>query len=246
MSPALTIAKREFSSLFISAVGYLVLFLFLLFMGIIFIWLIFVPGQVIELRDLANYSRFGLFFIIPLLTMSFFSEEYRSGRIEMLRTSPLSEFQLLAGKFMGAMGFYIALLAVSCIFLVLLCIFGRPDFGKVLSCYLGMTLMGLMFVSVGLFFSACTREPIVAALFAFLTLGFFTLSNYITPYVPRTVSILWMKIPLRPIFEYLTVNPHLADFARGSVELGNTVYFLGFSGLFFFWTYIVLESKKWR
>ncbi len=246
MSQVITIAKREFSSLFISLVGYLVLCLFLLFMGVIFIWRIFVPGQIIELRDLTDFSRFGLFFIIPLLTMSFFSEEYRSGRIEMLRTSPLSEFQLLAGKFIGAMGFFFALLVASTIFLFLLLLYGKPDFGKILSCYLGMALMGSMFVSVGLFFSSCTREPIVAALFTFLTLGFFTLSDLITPYIPRSFSFLSMEFKLRAVFEYLTLKTHIVDFARGSVELGNCVYFLGFSALFLFWTYVVLESKKWR
>ena len=246
MSQVMTIAKREFSSLFISLVGYLVLSLFLLFMGVIFIWRIFVPGQIIELRDLTDFSRFGLFFIIPLLTMSFFSEEYRSGRIEMLRTSPISEFQLLAGKFMGAMGFYFSLLAVSTIFLIILLMFGKPDFGKICSCYFGMALMGAMFVAVGLFFSACTREPILAALFTFLTLGFFTLSNLITPFIPRTFSVFSKEFTIRPAFEYLTLKTHIIDFARGSVELGNIVYFVGFTALFLFWTYIVLESKKWR
>jgi ABC-2 type transport system permease protein len=246
MSQVMTIAKREFSSLFISLVGYLVLSLFLFFMGLIFIWRIFVPGQIIELRDLTDFSRFGLFFIIPLLTMSFFSEEYRSGRIEMLRTSPISEFQLLVGKYLGAMWYYFVLLGVSTIFLFLLLIFGKPDFGKIFSCYLGMALMGSMFVSVGLFFSACTREPILAALFTFLTLGFFTLSNFITPFIPRSISVFSKEFTVQRVFEYLTLKTHIVDFARGSVELGNIIYFLGFSALFLFWTYIVLESKKWR
>ena len=90
MSRVLTIAKREVSSLFLSPIAYLVLFLFLVFMGIIFAWWIFIPGQITELRNLVDLSRFSLFFIVPLMTMSIFADEYRSGRIEMLRTSPIT------------------------------------------------------------------------------------------------------------------------------------------------------------
>lgn len=244
MNRVMIIARREIASLFVSPIAYVVLFLFMLFMGVVFVYWIFSPGQVIELRQLADFSRFALFFVVPLLTMSLFADEYRSGRIEMLRTSPITEMDLLLGKFIGAMTFYLVLLASTLIYLVVLLMFGRPDFWQVAACYLGMGLMGAMFVSVGLFFSACTSEQIVAAMAGIITLGTFTITDIFSPSLPSTWT--GWKIPVRAAVEYLTVGSHMGDFTRGAVELTNIAYFLGFTLLFLFWTYLVLESKKWR
>ncbi len=247
MSRVMVIANREIKSLFFSPIAYVVLFLFMFFMGWIFVWRIFVPGKLIELRDLADFSRFGLFFVIPLLTMSIFSDEYRSGRIEMIRTSPITELDLVLGKFLGAMSYYMVLLGATIVLLLMLLAFGRPDFLQVLACYFGMTLMGAMFVSVGLFFSSMTRDQIVAALLSFITLGVLTISSFFTQFVPGSWKIGdRFEIPIRPVFAYMTVGTHIEDFAKGSVELTNIAYFGGFTLLFLFWTYIRLESNKWR
>ena len=139
MSRVLTIAKREVSALFFSPIAYFVLFLFLAFMGFIFAYWIFIPGQITELRNLIDLSRFSLFFIVPLMTMSLFADEYRSGRIEMLRTSPITELDLVLGKFLGAMAFYLVLVASTLLYFGLLVAFGKPDYGQVLASYLGIT-----------------------------------------------------------------------------------------------------------
>ena len=242
MSQVLTIAKREVLSLFVSLVAYFVLFLFLASMAILFIWQVFLPGRMVEVRVLIDLSRFVLFFIIPLLTMSIFSDEYRSGRVEILRTSPITELQLLIGKFIGAMVFYLFLVASTLIFLILLMLYGKPDFGQVVSSYIGMIFMGFMFVAVGLFFSACTREQILAALSSTMTLGLLVALSYFSSSLPAKLWIL----PLRPVADYLAVGTHIGDFTRGSIELTNIIYFSGFGLLFLFFTYLVLESKKWR
>ena len=246
MSRVLTIAKREVSSLFLSPIAYLVLFLFLVFMGIIFAWWIFIPGQVTELRNLVDLSRFSLFFIVPLMTMSIFADEYRSGRIEMLRTSPITELDLVLGKFLGAMTFYLFLIASTFIYLALLMIFGRPDFGQVLASYVGMILMGCMFVAVGLFFSACTKEQIVAALAGIITLGAFTIISRFSQSLPGPFKLGSWEINFRSVADYLSVGTHIGDFAKGTIEITNVVYFVGFTLLFLFWTYLLLESRKWR
>ncbi len=178
------------------------------------------------------------------MTMSLFADEYRSGRIEMLRTSPITELDLLLGKFLGAMTFYLVLLASTFVYLFILLLFGRPDFWQVASCYLGMGLMGAMFVAVGLFFSACTSEQIVAAMAGIITLGTLTITDLFSPSLPSSWSP-W-KINIRGLVDYLTVGSHMGDFTRGAVELTNIAYFVGFTLLFLFWTYLVLESKKWR
>jgi ABC-2 type transport system permease protein len=242
MSRVLTIAKREVNSLFFSPIAYLVLFIFMVFMGIIFTWRIFVPGQVVEIRTLIDFSRFALFFVVPMLTMSIFADEYRSGRIEMLKTSPITELDLLLGKFIGAMAFYLLLVASTLVYLIILWTFGRPDLGQVFSSYLGLLFMGCMFVAVGLFYSACTREQIVAALAGIITLGALTIIPFFTPSLPPRV----LNIPIRSVLDYLAVSNHIGDFTRGSIELTNVAYFGGFTVLFLFWTYLLLESRKWR
>ena len=246
MNRVLTIAKREVNSLLYSPIAYVVLFLFLGFMGFIFFVYIFKPGSPVDIRLLIDFSRFALFFVVPLLTMSVFSDEYRSGRIEMLRTSPITEFDLLLGKFLGLMAFYLLLVGSTLVYLIVLMVYGKPDYGQVLSSYFGMVLMGAMFISVGLFFSACTREQIVAALAAIITLGILTILSNFVQGIPHEIALGAMKFNLRDSLDYLSVGSHIGDFAKGTVALTNITYFVGFTLLFMFWTYLVLESRKWR
>src|SRR5688572_14268510 len=98
MGRVFTIARREMSSLFYSPIAYVVLFLFLLFMGVFFAGVL-TPGRPTELRGLFSITHLALFVIVPLMTMSIFADEYKSGRIEMLRTSPLREIDLVLGKY---------------------------------------------------------------------------------------------------------------------------------------------------
>jgi len=248
MSSILIIARRELSALFVSLIAYIVLALFLFFMGLIFCLPqlhIFGPGELIELRQFTYFMRVALFIVVPLLTMSTFSDEYRTGRIEILRTSPITEFQLLMGKFLGTMGFYLVMMASTLVFLAILMSFGRPDYGQVFSCYLGMILMGCMFVAMGLFYSSITKEPIVAALLCFLTFLILGVADYLAPNLPATLNLHW-AIPLRNMVDYMTVGRHIGDFTKGSLDLGSTMYFVGIASLFLFWTYVVLESRKWR
>lgn len=242
MSRVVVIAKREVGSLFYSPIAYFVLFLFLIVTGILFGWLVFIPGKPSEVRDLIDFSRFGLFFIIPGLTMSLLADEYRSGRIEMLRTSPITEMDLVLGKYLGAMLFYLILLASTFVYLALLIAYGRPDWGATFAAYVGLFLLGMMFVSVGLFFSACTQNQIVAYLATLLVLGFFTFCGALTSLFPASIGI----VPIRQPLNYLGVSAHIADFAKGIIAISHVSYFVGFTLLFLFLTYLVIESRKWR
>ena len=246
MGRVYVIARREVGALFYSPIAYFVLFLFLLVTGFLFGNLVFVPGQLSEVRQLVEYLRFGLFFIVPGSTMSLLADEYRSGRIEMLRTSPITELDLVLGKYLGAMLFYLVLLASSLIYVALLVFYGQPDWGQTFSAYLGLLLMGMMFVSVGLFFSTCTQNQIVAYLATMLVLGFMNFSSGLATLVPARLFG-WLNISfLRPTMAYVGVGNHIGDFAKGVVDTAHLGYFLGFSLLFLFFTYLILESRKWR
>jgi ABC-2 type transport system permease protein len=247
MNTIFTIARREIMGFFFSPIAYLVLFLFMIFMGILFGLFVFIPGQISDLRPLFDYARFGLFFIIPMLTMAIFADEYRSGRIEMLRTSPLTEVQLLLGKFLGAWAFYAVLLASTGLYLALLVIFGRPDYGAVLASYIGLLLLGALFVSVGLFFSSCTQNQLVAALATLIVLAVLSvLGDVLASQVPETVKWLGVTLTIRPALQYIGVGGHMQDFAKGVIDTVHVAYFLIGSAFFLFLTYLVLESRKWR
>jgi ABC-2 type transport system permease protein len=247
MSRVLTIAKREVSSLFYSPIAYFVLFLFLIVTGLLFGVLVFIPGRISEIRMLVDYSRFGLFFIVPGITMSLLADEYRSGRIEMLRTSPITEAELVLGKDLGALWFYLILLGATLLYVLLLVAYGRPDWGQTFSAYLGLTLMGMMFVSIGLFFSACTQNQIVAYLATLLVLAFLTFIAGFASFIPSwQLAGIEVGDKARSALTFLNVGEHIEDFSKGIVAVSHVSYFLGISALFLFFTYLLLESRKWR
>jgi ABC-2 type transport system permease protein len=246
MSRTLTIARRELSGFFLSPIAYIVLFLMFVAMGVVFGTKIFVPGKITEVRQFFEYSQLFLFFLIPPLTMGLFSEEYKSGRIEVLRTSPITEAQLLTGKFIATFIFYCFILAMTLVYLFILMAFGRPDFGAVLSSYIGMLLMGALYVAIGIFFSACTQDQIVALLSSFLTLGALTFLEQLTNMLAPVTDFFGKAFPLRSIVEYFGTTFHTADFLKGTIDVSHIVYFASGTVLFLFFTYLILESRRWR
>jgi ABC-2 type transport system permease protein len=244
MSVTMTLARRETTGLFYSPIAYVVMAIFLLFLGFFFGLLEFVPGQPAGMRQVFTLSRYALIFVVPLMTMGLLADEFKSGRIEMLRTSPITEVQIVLGKFGGAMMFYLALLACTLIYVALLVIYGRPDFGPLVSSYLGMLLMGGMFIAIGLFYSSVTQNQIVAAMASMVTLLFLgIICGQVAPLLP--------DLPLigeggRAALRWLAVETHMEDFAKGVIGTAHVVYFLGINALFLFLTYVVLESRKWR
>ncbi len=248
MSTTLALAKREIAGLFYSPIGYIVLAIYLLFVGLLFSLLVMQPGAIADPGPMFQWNHLILIFVVPFMTMALFSEEYRSGRIETLRTSPITDFQLLMGKFLGAMGFYCVVIASSLIFILILSLFGRPDYMTVWTSYLGLVMMGMLMVSIGLFFSACTQHQILAAMSSCVTLvALGILFQAISYFLGSTLGVSWAWLrTLRHVLRYLAIEPHMADFSRGIVESQNLVFFLSGAGLFLFLTYIVLESRKWR
>ncbi len=240
------IAQREIGGLFYSPIGYMVIALYLEFMGFLFARFVFIPGRPADMRQMFELSYIAQIFLVPIMTMGFFSDEYSSGRIEMLRTSPITEFDIVMGKFFGAMGFYLALVASTLVYVLLLAIYGHPNYGAVGAGYFGMVLMGTFCISIGLFFSALTKSQQVAVLCGITLLansGFYAKSaaDFIDE---RMTANFWLYAS--KTLHYLSFGDHMAGFSRGIVETSHIFFFLGGAFLFLFATYIVLESRKWR
>src|SRR5437660_12706499 len=134
-SPA--IARRELDSYFVSPIAYVALAIFLVVCGIAF-WPDLQPGQPVEMRHLFDSMVWVLVAVIPLLCMGLLAQEWASGTIESLMTAPVGETDVVVGKFLGSFYFFIVLLAPTLLYVILLRVYGRPDYGPIVAGYIGI------------------------------------------------------------------------------------------------------------
>ncbi len=179
MTNILAIAQKELRSYFASPIAYIVIGFWALLYGYFYASLL-----AYFVRQSMQMSQFGgaqpvnineqmirllfqnvtilILFLMPVITMRTYSEEKRSGTIELLLTSPVTDMQIILGKFLGAMGLYAAMLAVTLIHIGILFIYGNPEWKPIATTYLGLLLFGGCFISVGLLISSLTKNQIVA------------------------------------------------------------------------------------
>ena len=238
MTRAAVIARRELSSYFYSPIAYVAMTLFLIATGFSF-WDDFRPGQPVAMRSIFEWMVYLLVFIVPVLCMGLLSQEWATGTMETLMTAPLSETEVVLGKFLGSLGFFAVLVAPTLLYLLMLRLYGRPDYGPIFSGYLGIALVGALFISIGLFCSALTRSQVVAAVAAAAILFLITI-------IPWWAA---SKATLRDIWRTLAdqgVMSKYTDFSKGIIDTGNLVFFLVFTAMFLFLTVKVLESRRWK
>ena len=238
MSRAGVIAKRELSSYFFSPIAYVAMFLFLFTAGLFF-WNDFKPGQPAALRNLFEWMVWLLAIVVPILCMGLLAQEWSSGTIETLMTAPVDEADVIIGKFFGALGFFLVLLAPTLMYVVMLRIYAQPDIGPILSGYLGILLVGALFIAIALFCSSLTKSHVIAAVMAVAILCAVT----ILPWV--VTSFASVPTPLRRVMEQSVFHRYM-DFSKGVVDIGNLVFFLAATAVFLFLTVKVLESRRWK
>jgi ABC-2 type transport system permease protein len=175
--------------------------------------------------------------VVPMLTMRLFSEEKKSGTIELLMTSPLSTTQILLGKFFAALSLYMTIVALTLVYCLILELYGDPDWGPIWSAYLGYLLLGGTFIGVGVLASSLTENQIVAVLLAFGALLLLWLIDWSASFAGPTAAA---------ILTYLSIIQHLQDFQRGVIDTGDVVFYLSLTFFTLFLTSRVLESRRWR
>jgi ABC-2 type transport system permease protein len=169
--------------------------------------------------------------------MRTYSEEKRSGTIELLLTSPITDVQIILGKFLGAMLLYGAMLAVTLIHIGILFMFGDPEWKPIATGYLGLLLMGGCFLSLGLFISSLTKNQIVAAMATFAVFLMLWVISWISTFVgPTTQTVL----------QYLSLTEHFDDFAKGIIDTKHVIYYLSFMAFGLFLTAKSVDSERWR
>jgi ABC-2 type transport system permease protein len=178
-----------------------------------------------------------ILFVMPMITMRTYAEEKRSGTIELLLTAPLTDFQIIMGKFAGAMALYAAMLAVTAIHMAVLFAFGNPEWVPIVTGYLGLLLMGGCFVSVGLLISSLTKNQIVAGMVTFAVFLMLWVINWIASFSGPTGQA---------VLNYLSITDHLDDFTKGIIDTKHLVYYLSFITLGLFLTMRSVDTERWR
>ncbi len=220
MKPIWIIAKREFRTFFDSLAAYILLVVFLGLSGF-FTWLfgsdIFFIGQA-TLQPFFSVAYWTLFFFIPALTMKMLAEEKRSGTLELLLTKPITDWQVIAGKFLAVLMLISVALVLTLPYYITVSFLGPIDHGAVWSGYFGMLLMSAAFTSIGLFASSITNNQIVAFLLA-LFIGVFFIVIFDVLANSFTGSIAYF-------FNYLSLSTHYESISRGVIDSKDLIYFL--------------------
>lgn len=233
------IAKRELNTYFLSLIAYFVLTVYALLHGLIFAGLL--SGQEFDPNQVAANSMMAaltlMVFTVPVITMRLLSEEANSGTIETLLTTPVSDVEIVLGKYIGALIFGTAVLIpimLECAFLALL---GGLDYGPIASALLGLYLVIAQFLAIGLFCSALTRVQLASGILTLLILlGICFLWNVVQDSTSTTASVLMYLAPPR----------HFFAFVKGVIDSRDLVYFVATTALFLFLSVRVLEMRKWR
>jgi len=236
MRNVLVVARREVNAAFLSLLAWIVLTIFLVISGLCFSFVVN-KTHAASLEGTVGSISFLFLFATPLLTMRLLSEEYRSGTIESLMTAPVTEFQVVLGKFIGALVFYGFILAPTLAYAVILRILGKPDVGVMFSSYVGLVAMGCEYIALGLFCSTLTQHDLIAAVLAFVALLVLCVPALIGDYLPAA---------LRSSVEYAGTMEHLSAFSTGRIAFRDLFYFFSMTGFWLFLSVRALESKRWR
>jgi len=230
------IVKKEINHYFVSFIAYVILFVFLLVGGYYYYIYIY------EVRDAArvmpyylNFMGFISFLLTPFITMRLFSEEKKSGTIELLLTAPLTETEIILGKFLGALLLYLIYVSFTIYYVIILSIFGKPDFGPIISGYIGFILLEMSYISVGLLISLTTENQIVSGILTLIALLLFWIIGWIGSYFNK---------PIQDILQYLSFLKHYEDFPKGVIDTKHIIFYLSVIWLNLFLAVRFLESRK--
>jgi ABC-2 type transport system permease protein len=251
------IVEKEWRHYFGSPIAYVALFVWALLFGIFFYFAFdmflrqsmrggpemqFGPKLSINewlIRPVFQNMAVVALFIAPMLTMRLFAEEKRQGTIELLATSPITDLQVVVGKFLAAVGLYALMILTGLLNLVLVWYYAtvKPEWKPVATGSLALLLLGASFLALGLFVSTLTRNQIVAGILSFcLFLGIWTLGWADDP----------MAGPIMKVVAYLGLTTHMEEMVKGVVDLKDVVYYLSVIVFGLFIAQQSVESQRWR
>jgi ABC-2 type transport system permease protein len=254
MKNVLIICSKEIKSYFSSPIAYLLMTIFAVIFGYFFFsaTAYFVmnsmqmqmqgANQPMNVNDfiigplLGNASVIGLF-LIPMISMRLFAEEKRQGTMELLMTSPIKDWEIILGKWLGAMFMYTCVVAISALNVALLFAYGNPDWRPMAVGYLGLLLQGGCLLAIGTFISTTTRNQIIAGGATFAV----CLMLWVLDWVSSYQQAAWAKV-----VAYCSVLTHFEPFSKGVIDAKDVVFYLSMIFLGLFLTARSMESLRWR
>jgi ABC-2 type transport system permease protein len=255
MRNVFAIAQKEFKSYFNGPIAFIAIGLWALLYGYFFVAILqyFVRSSMQMsqfgaspqamnvnqqlIRPLLQNLTIVMLFTLPMVTMRTYSEEKRSGTVELLLTSPLTDFEIVMGKFLGAMGLFVVMLAVTLIHIGFLFVYGRPEWKEILTAYIGVLLLGGCFIALGLFISSLTKNQIVAGMVTFSVFLLFWIITWIGSFAGPTVD---------KLTQYLSIIDHLDDFTKGVLDTSHFIYYFSFITFGLFLTVKSVDTERWR
>jgi ABC-2 type transport system permease protein len=248
------ILRKELRSYFVSPVAYLLLAMFAVIFGFFF-WNILgffvregmesmMRGQTspMNLNErvirplLSNISVVGLF-LIPLITMRLFAEEKRTGTIELLATSPITDLQVILGKWMAAMILYGGMLLLGAVNFVFLFRYGHPDWKPLAIGYLGLLLQAGALLALGTFISTLTKNQIIAGAVTFALSLLLYILEWVTGFDTSTSA---------RVISYMSIITHFESFSKGLLDSKDAIFYVSLIFLGLFLTSRSMESLRWR
>ena len=222
MRGALAVYQKELSTYFRSPIAYYVVAVFLLGTGYFFLYNVFLTGETTMAGTLQNMGIL-LLTLAPVISMRLFSAEYGAGTAELLLTLPLTPWQIVLGKSLGAVTILLLISVGTVVDLVPLYLFGTPETTTILAGYIGFVLLGMACLAVGELSSVLTHNQIVAALItAALLLGFWFVGH---------LQDFQRSDVLRSLVRYLSFARHFSDFIQGLIRTEGVVFYLAVAAI---------------
>ncbi len=255
MRDIIAITKKELKVFLYSPIAYIITAFFLIVSGFFFYnILVWFSNQSVRLARNPYYASqlninkmvyepffsnltIILIFLIPLLTMKLIADEKKMKTDELLLTSPLKISSIIIGKYLAALIIYTIILLFTATYSIFTFTYGKPELIPVLTAYLGLFLIGAVFIAIGVFASSLTENQIVAAIISFSTL----LIIWVISWLSESVGPQWGAV-----FSYLSFFTHFQNLIKGVIDTKDLVYYFSFIFFSLYLTYTIFEFRKWR
>ncbi len=238
METTLAIFKKEFRSYFVSPIAYVFITVYLVVSNFLFFQSFFLINQA-DMRGYFELLPWIFLFFVPAITMRTWAEEKKGRTLELLLTWPVSDLEVVAGKFCAAFAFLSVVILLSVTIPITIMFIGKPDMGPIIGGYMGALLMGGAYLAIGMWVSSYTENQIIAFILGVVaTFALFIIGNpFLTMAVPQAIV---------PILTYLGLGNHFTSIGRGVIDSRDIIYYCSVIGFFLFLNIQSLASRKWE
>jgi ABC-2 type transport system permease protein len=241
-----SIFKKEINTFFSSLIGYIVIGVFLVVLGLIMF--VFPDTSLLDYKYATMEQLFGVapmifMFLIPAVTMRSFAEEHQAGTIELLATRPLHDIEIIMGKYLASLLLVLFAIVPTLLYYYTVYQLGSPkgnlDSGAIAGSYFGLVFLAGAFVAIGIFASSVTNNQIVSFILATFLCFFFYWGFDFLSRLPVFVG------RMDDVVQMFGIDYHYASISRGVIDTRDLVYFLSVAGVFILLTLTALERRKW-